>query len=578
MTSTLFRFFGRLRIRFYLTVLVLSCLVPVCLSSAYLLYYSYWNKAALLEQNLMAAANILSVALDRDLSIIQAALETLATSPALASGDMSTFHAQAREVLKYFPDSDIILADESGQQLVNSYKPYGSLLPKRNPQTTVRRIFDTGLPVISNLFRGAVTGRYLIGIDVPVFLDGKVRYDLAMTLPADRLSALLHTPSLPREWLIDILDNNHIIVARSAMQEAFIGRPVESRPLLEIMAAQKKGTTEGVNKEGVLSVISFQRSDANEWTVLVSAPKAVLAGELRQWLYWTAACLGALLTFGIGLATGTARIIARSVQNLVEPALALGRGEPLSLGKFELAETHEVANALLRAEALLREHETMEQVLRKGEEEATARANAAEELAVIVESSDDAIISNTAEGLITSWNRAAQRIFGHSAEEAVGRPISMLMPEDGEEQPGESSEKTSSSEGGHHYEARRKRRDGRVIDVSVCVSPIRDAGGRVLGTSTIARDITERKRAESEREKLVRKLREALANVKTLSGLLPICSYCKKIRNDKGYWEQLEAYFHHHSEAEFSHSICPDCYEKVSANLRKEYEKYGIDK
>ena len=86
----------------------------------------------------------------------------------------------------------------------------------------------------------------------------------------------------------------------------------------------------------------------------------------------------------------------------------------------------------------------------------------------------------------------------------------------------------------------------------------------------IVNDITERKKAEIEREDLVKELQEALAQVKRLSGLLPICSLCKKIRDDKGYWQEVESYVDEHSEAQFSHSICPDCYRKHYPDLWKE--------
>lgn len=84
----------------------------------------------------------------------------------------------------------------------------------------------------------------------------------------------------------------------------------------------------------------------------------------------------------------------------------------------------------------------------------------------------------------------------------------------------------------------------------------------------IVRDITERKRAEAEREKLIRELQNALSEVKTLQGFLPICASCKKIRDDKGYWEQIENYLHKHSEVEFSHSICPECAEKLYPDFK----------
>ena len=87
---------------------------------------------------------------------------------------------------------------------------------------------------------------------------------------------------------------------------------------------------------------------------------------------------------------------------------------------------------------------------------------------------------------------------------------------------------------------------------------------RIIGTHS---DISERKKVEVEREKLVSELQEALGKVKTLSGLLPICMHCKKIRDDKGYWNQIESYIHEHSDAEFSHSICKECAEKYYPDM-----------
>ena len=85
------------------------------------------------------------------------------------------------------------------------------------------------------------------------------------------------------------------------------------------------------------------------------------------------------------------------------------------------------------------------------------------------------------------------------------------------------------------------------------------------------RDITERKEAEGEREKLIRELQSALAQVTTLSGLLPICAWCKKIRDDEGYWQDVEGYLRKHSHVDFSHGICPDCV----AKYREEYTTGG---
>ncbi|WP_299982556.1 PAS domain-containing protein [Desulfobacula sp.] len=90
-----------------------------------------------------------------------------------------------------------------------------------------------------------------------------------------------------------------------------------------------------------------------------------------------------------------------------------------------------------------------------------------------------------------------------------------------------------------------------------------DENGNPVRRTGTNKDITERKEAEFEREELIKKLNKALKDVKTLGGLIPICSSCKKIRDDKGYWNQLESYFEQHSTALFSHSLCPGCMEKI---------------
>ena len=88
---------------------------------------------------------------------------------------------------------------------------------------------------------------------------------------------------------------------------------------------------------------------------------------------------------------------------------------------------------------------------------------------------------------------------------------------------------------------------------------IYDEHGAPWMFGNIIADITERKRIEEEREKLIKELQEAIKEIKTLRGILPLCSFCKKIRDDKGYWEQVDVYIHKHSQADISHGICPEC-------------------
>jgi PAS domain S-box-containing protein len=124
-------------------------------------------------------------------------------------------------------------------------------------------------------------------------------------------------------------------------------------------------------------------------------------------------------------------------------------------------------------------------------------------LAAIIESSDDAIVSKTLDGVIQSWNRAAEVMFGYTAAEAIGRHITLIIPPELHHEEDEILAKLRRGERIAHYETIRRTKDGRDLNISLTVSPIRDASGRVIGASKVARDITERKSLERERERLL---------------------------------------------------------------------------
>ena len=95
------------------------------------------------------------------------------------------------------------------------------------------------------------------------------------------------------------------------------------------------------------------------------------------------------------------------------------------------------------------------------------------------------------------------------------------------------------------------------------MSTLWNRNNSIAGYVVIARDITKQKQIQAERENLIKELQDALSNIKVLRGLLPICANCKKVRDDKGYWQDVTVYIQEHTEADFSHGICPDCMEKL---------------
>lgn len=135
------------------------------------------------------------------------------------------------------------------------------------------------------------------------------------------------------------------------------------------------------------------------------------------------------------------------------------------------------------------------------------------QLAAIVESSEDAIVSKDLNGIITSWNAGAQRLFGYSPAEVIGRPITILIPADHrDEEPG-ILDRIRRGERVQSYETVRQRKDGSRIDISLSVSPIKDARGRIIGASKIARDISERNRAREQQNLLLREMSHRVKNL-----------------------------------------------------------------
>lgn len=142
---------------------------------------------------------------------------------------------------------------------------------------------------------------------------------------------------------------------------------------------------------------------------------------------------------------------------------------------------------------------------------------AREHYAAIVEFSDDAILSKDLKGVITSWNRGAERLFGYSAEEAVGQSVTILIPPDRQNEEPMILERIHRGERIDHYETVRRRKDGSLLDISLTVSPIRDQTGKIVGASKIARDMTERKRAQERQDLLLREMDHRIKNLFALA-------------------------------------------------------------
>jgi len=207
----------------------------------------------------------------------------------------------------------------------------------------------------------------------------------------------------------------------------------------------------------------------------------------------------------------------------------------------------------------------------------------------ILGSADYGIVATNAEGIVQTFNAAAERLLGYSAAEVIGKVTPMLWRDPLEI--AERAKKLSSELGvpvKASFEAIVKkvqtdaidegewtfiRKNGTRFPCLIVVTPLDNEAGGLTGYLGVFRDISERRKADREREELIAELKKTLAHVKTLSGLIPICAWCKSVRSDTGYWQTVEQYVRSHSEASFSHGVCPSCAEKFKKDATRKKEE-----
>jgi PAS domain S-box-containing protein len=187
----------------------------------------------------------------------------------------------------------------------------------------------------------------------------------------------------------------------------------------------------------------------------------------------------------------------------------------------------------------------------------------------VVEGTDDLITKVDSKGKFTYVNHVGEKFFGLKEAETIGMSaFDFLYPEDQKATDKWFQEGISKHLLRGSIENRLvNKKSGEVFHMLWTSNFHYDEDNRLLSISGIAHDISERKKNEQEREKFITELEEAIAEIKTLRGIIPICSYCKKIRDDKGAWDIMEAYISKNSDAQFSHGVCPQCYKKQMEDM-----------
>ncbi|WP_374594165.1 sensor histidine kinase [Aquabacterium sp.] len=272
---------GRWHLRHSMALLVAACVLPGALVSAYFVIAAYEQRKEHALSDAVAVARAAGAGIDRDLAGVMSGLRVLATSSALDTGDLATFHAHAQAVVGQQNITNYVLIDRDGRQLVNTLRPMGAPLPGVPGTPQLQQVIETGAPIVSDLFLAPLTQRPIVAIGVPVVRDGHPIYSLGAFIAPERISAALRAQRLPPDWIVSVLDSHGTLVTRSHDTSRYVGQTA-APDLIAASRLASEGQIETTTPDGVPVYMVFSRSSVSDWTFAIGIPRRDLTAGLRH--------------------------------------------------------------------------------------------------------------------------------------------------------------------------------------------------------------------------------------------------------------------------------------------------------
>ena len=405
-------------------ILVTACILPIWLAEGVYIYIDYLHHVEITQQRLMETARALALAVDRELNISEAVLRSLATSPRLTPGseDFPGFYRHALMTAQQEEAITLSLVDPSGQQIINTMLPLGTPPRPRTRMDAVTQVFERGQTAITDTWFGPLSGIPQYGVDVPVLRDGRVIYDLAISMPAERMRQVLLAQHLPAKALGGIIDHSGLVVARQPETKDRVGKPAPP-PVLAGIRQAPEGLLDFQSFEGEAMTGAFSRSAVANWNVVMAVPTATFRAEVLSGLRLPMAINFAMSVAVVWAGIIFSRRIVQPINALIAPAQALGEGRLVTYASRGLVEADEVGQVLQAASRML---QTQQAERDKAERELQFQAE-------ILSRVTDGVGVVSADQVIVFSNPALDALFGYGKGDLAGRPWQILVGQDNAE-------------------------------------------------------------------------------------------------------------------------------------------------
>ncbi len=302
-------------LRTQLFILVIGTILPLSIMSMLNVVRDYQASERAATERVLQITRSGIATVDRELFYLRAGLEVLAISPALQDGSMEDFRAEAERFRERYPGNTAVsISDREGLQLFNTRVAPGQPPVRRNTLDVVAKVFDTGKPVVSDMYIGPISGLAVFTVDVPVFRDGKVIYNLGFSTPRARFVDYLEQLALPEGWVATILDTKGQHVARRpAVAADSITRASDT--LIAALATGDEVITETVSLEGKPLLTAFNRSPDSGWTFALGMPADSIRKPALRYLAVTGGVSIILLIIGMTFASRLGAQLIRADSN-----------------------------------------------------------------------------------------------------------------------------------------------------------------------------------------------------------------------------------------------------------------------